>query len=60
MTITFVEFMEREYNRKEKRNTFRKFTSFILPLVLIPLAIKGVQEIAKAVKKRKEVVNSGK
>lgn len=34
--------------------SFKKFNSFILPLVLIPLAVKGVQEIAKAVKKSKD------
>ncbi len=36
------------------------FVSFFLPLMAIPLAIKGVQAIAKAVKKNKEKKEAGK
>lgn len=31
----------------------RSFVSFVLPLMLIPLAVKGIQSVAKAVKESK-------
>ena len=50
--IKYKKAIESLEKRLEKPPPRFKFVSFILPLMLIPLAIKGVTEIGKAIKKQ--------